>query len=45
VCVRCHQCTRHCPQHAFAYDGAAMEERLHQMAQLSPEAAQTRIYV
>ncbi|MFA5701035.1 MAG: 4Fe-4S binding protein [Desulfuromonas sp.] len=44
-CVRCHQCTRHCPQQAFANAGAAMEIRLHQMAAQSPEKAETVICV
>ncbi len=44
-CVRCHQCTRHCPQQAFAYAGAVMEARLHEMAEQSPEKAETAIYI
>lgn len=44
-CVRCHQCTRHCPQQAFSFNAPMMEERLYQMAEASPEAAETRIYL
>lgn len=44
-CVRCHQCTRHCPQQAFAYAGAVMEARLQEMAEQSPEKAETAIFV
>jgi ferredoxin len=44
-CVRCHQCTRHCLQQAFAYAGEVIETRLHQMSAQSPEQAETVIYV
>ncbi|MFO7831332.1 MAG: 4Fe-4S binding protein [Desulfuromonadaceae bacterium] len=44
-CIRCHQCTRYCPQQAFPFDAPMMEERLQQMAGASPEVAETQIYL
>lgn len=43
-CIRCLQCVRQCPDGAILGDPRALEQRIRQFAEQSPEPAETRIF-